>query len=111
MEKKIRIGAKLISANNEIARLRDALAWYGSVGAWLAIPAWSNCPANRDRGRLAQDALSEKFTKEWCIKMAKLEGDSEVGAGLLAADPVFDEDDPPEDKGQGDAAGREALDV
>lgn len=29
-------------------------------------------------------------TKEWCEKMARLEGDSEVGAGPLAADPVFD---------------------
>lgn len=27
------------------------------------------------------------FTKEWCLRMAELEGDSPVSAGLLAADP------------------------
>lgn len=27
--------------------------------------------------------------KDWCMKMAKLEGDAEVGVGLLAIDPVF----------------------
>jgi hypothetical protein len=26
---------------------------------------------------------------EWCLKMAELEGDQEVGAGILAADPTF----------------------
>jgi hypothetical protein len=30
--------------------------------------------------------------KDWCIKMAKLEGDSEIGAGLLARDPVLTND-------------------
>ena len=28
--------------------------------------------------------------KEWCIRMAQLEGDAEIGAGRLAVDPVFD---------------------
>ena len=30
--------------------------------------------------------------KEWCIRMAQLEGDAEIGAGRLAVDPVFDGD-------------------
>ena len=29
-------------------------------------------------------------TKEWCMTMAQREAGAEVGAGLLAADPVFD---------------------
>lgn len=29
-------------------------------------------------------------TKEWCLRMAELEADEEIGAGLLAVDPVFD---------------------
>ena len=28
--------------------------------------------------------------KAWCMRMAQLEGDAEIGAGALAADPVFD---------------------
>jgi hypothetical protein len=34
-----------------------------------------------------------EFTHDWCLKMASLEGDSEIGAGLLAVDPTFEEDD------------------
>ena len=32
-----------------------------------------------------------EFTKEWCMRMAKLEAsaDAEIGAGALAVDPVF----------------------
>lgn len=30
-----------------------------------------------------------EITKEWCRRMAELEGDAEIGAGLLAFDPVF----------------------
>ena len=30
--------------------------------------------------------------KEWCIRMAQLEGDAEIGAGRLATDPVFDDE-------------------
>jgi transcriptional regulator with XRE-family HTH domain len=29
-------------------------------------------------------------TKEWCLRMAELESDEEIGVGLLAVDPVFD---------------------
>ena len=29
-------------------------------------------------------------TKQWCMKMAQREAGAEVGAGLLAADPIFD---------------------
>lgn len=34
--------------------------------------------------------MADVPTKEWCENMARLEGNSEVGAGPLAADPVFD---------------------
>jgi len=30
------------------------------------------------------------ITKEWCLRMANLEGDAEIGAGKVAIDPVFD---------------------
>jgi transcriptional regulator with XRE-family HTH domain len=30
------------------------------------------------------------LTKDWCTRMAQLEGDAEIGAGPLAIDPVFD---------------------
>jgi len=33
-----------------------------------------------------------EIKKEWCIRMAQLEGDAEIGAGRLAVDPVFDGD-------------------
>jgi HTH-type transcriptional regulator, competence development regulator len=31
-----------------------------------------------------------EVTKDWCIRMAQLEADAEIGAGSLAIDPVFD---------------------
>jgi len=31
-----------------------------------------------------------EVTKEWCMTMAQHEADAEIGAGLLAVDPVFD---------------------
>jgi len=31
-----------------------------------------------------------EITKDWCIKMARLEDDYEIGAGAIAVDPVFD---------------------
>jgi len=30
------------------------------------------------------------ISREWCLRMAQLEGDTEIGAGALAGDPVFD---------------------
>lgn len=36
--------------------------------------------------------MKVEITRDWCLKMALLEGDSEIGAGLLAIDPVFDGD-------------------
>ncbi|MGE8941508.1 helix-turn-helix domain-containing protein [Leptospira interrogans] len=33
-----------------------------------------------------------EITKEWCLRMAQLEADAEIGAGLLAVDPVFEGD-------------------
>jgi transcriptional regulator with XRE-family HTH domain len=32
------------------------------------------------------------MNKEWCMRMAQLEADAEIGAGPLAIDPVFDGD-------------------
>lgn len=29
-----------------------------------------------------------RITKDWCVKMAQLEGDSEIGAGAVAVDPI-----------------------
>ena len=29
-------------------------------------------------------------TKDWCLRMAQLEGNSEIGVGSLAIDPSFD---------------------
>ena len=31
-----------------------------------------------------------EISKEWCIRMAQLEADAEIGAGRLAIDPLFD---------------------
>jgi transcriptional regulator with XRE-family HTH domain len=30
------------------------------------------------------------YSKNWCMRMAELEADAEIGAGALAADPVFE---------------------
>ena len=34
--------------------------------------------------------MKVEIGKEWCIRMAELEEDAEIGAGRLAVDPVFD---------------------
>ncbi len=34
--------------------------------------------------------MNFEFSKDWCLKMAEVESDDEIGAGLIAADPVFD---------------------
>lgn len=34
--------------------------------------------------------MKSNITKEWCLRMALAEGDTEIGAGLTAIDPVFD---------------------
>jgi HTH-type transcriptional regulator, competence development regulator len=31
-----------------------------------------------------------EVTKDWCVRMAELEADEEIGVGLVAVDPVFD---------------------
>lgn len=36
-----------------------------------------------------------RISKEWCMRMAQLEGNAEIGAGRLAIDPVFDGDTAP----------------
>ena len=33
-----------------------------------------------------------EIAKEWSLRMARMEGDSEIGAGVFAYDPVFDND-------------------
>ncbi len=57
--------------------------------------------------------MADKFSKEWCIQMAQLEADAEVGAGWLAGDPVFDGDTIPaavtDDAGPNVAFGRFVL--
>ena len=30
----------------------------------------------------------EEISKEWCMNMAAIEGDAEIGAGVVAMDPV-----------------------
>ena len=40
--------------------------------------------------------------KEWCIRMAQLEGDAEIGAGRLAVDPVLDGEAVPAVAGDGE---------
>lgn len=35
--------------------------------------------------------MSTHMTKEWCLRMAELEGDASIAAGALALDPVFEE--------------------
>lgn len=32
-----------------------------------------------------------EITKEWCLKMAQLETNTEIGAGRLAFDPIFND--------------------
>ena len=34
--------------------------------------------------------MARDISKEWCMRMAELEGDAEIGVGRLAFDPVFD---------------------
>ncbi len=36
-----------------------------------------------------------RISKEWCMRMAQLEGDAEIGAGRLAINPVLDGDATP----------------
>lgn len=31
-----------------------------------------------------------EITKEWCLRMAEIEANAEIGAGLYALDPIFD---------------------
>ena len=51
-----------------------------------------------------------EIEKEWCIRMAQLEGYAEIEAGRLAVDPVFDGDVVPvaagEEEGSNVALGR-----
>ena len=44
--------------------------------------------------------------KEWCMRMAQLEGDAEIGAGRMAFDPVFDGESVPVE-----ASGEEGLSI
>ena len=33
--------------------------------------------------------MEKNISKEWCMHMSQLEGDAEIGDGLLGIDPVF----------------------
>ena len=35
---------------------------------------------------MSAETWKASFPKEWCARMAELEGDAEIGAGLLAVD-------------------------
>ena len=54
--------------------------------------------------------MKQEISKEWCMRMAQLEGDAEIGAGRLAADPVLDGETAPaaavDEKGPNVAFGR-----
>jgi hypothetical protein len=39
-----------------------------------------------------REAREDRERREWCLRMAKLESDSPIGAGLVAADPCFEND-------------------
>jgi HTH-type transcriptional regulator, competence development regulator len=34
--------------------------------------------------------MKTEFNEEWCLNMARLEGDAEIGVGAFAFDPIFD---------------------
>ena len=40
-----------------------------------------------------ENMMKLDLSREWCIRMAQLEGDAEIGAGRLAVDPVLDDED------------------
>ena len=44
--------------------------------------------------------MKMEISKDWCLRMAQHEGDAEIGAGLLAIDPVFDGERIPADVGE-----------
>ena len=52
-----------------------------------------------------------EMSKQWCMKMAELEGDQEIGAGSLAIDPCFEIEDgneiPDHDKGRQEKTARQ----
>jgi HTH-type transcriptional regulator, competence development regulator len=45
-----------------------------------------------------------EITKDWCIRMAQIEGDAEIGAGLLARDPIMPHAYVPDAMAMGDCA-------
>lgn len=45
--------------------------------------------AKRIRSRIPAPEAATVFSKDWCVRMAGLENDSEISAGLLARDPIF----------------------
>jgi transcriptional regulator with XRE-family HTH domain len=45
-----------------------------------------------------------EITKEWCLKMAQIEGSAEIGAGLHALDPIFDGEMMPKDNRKQDTS-------
>ena len=60
----------------------------------------------QDRASFAHEGgrkMKLEIEKDWCIRMAHLEGDAEIGAGRLAVDPVFDDEAAPAAAGGGAA--------
>lgn len=42
------------------------------------------------------------ITREWCLRMAQIEGNAEIGAGLHSIDPIFDGEAMSDDKSNQD---------
>ena len=42
--------------------------------------------------------MTMQISKEWCLKMAELEGDASIGAGVIAIDPQFELEEKHEEK-------------
>lgn len=99
--------ARAITVADETAPSPDSYIYIGMKAAW----AWqARVPQAKAALKAHEEWLAEqgleiwprKITKEWCENMAKREDGSEIGAGLLAMDPIFDDEYKAEvDKAQG----------
>lgn len=58
------------------------------LAALKTIVEAGDCTVESLREGRAAIAKTEGFTKDWCLNMAAKEGNAEIGAGLLAFDPV-----------------------
>jgi hypothetical protein len=76
---------EVIELRAEVERLREVLKTIKDLAS-----LWHGGLAEQIRAALEATDPEPKFTKEWCMRMAALEGDSAIGAGLLARDPEPD---------------------